>query len=138
MKWEREFNYSAINNFGAQFAKGEYFLFLNNDTEIISKDLFEEMLGYAQRPEVGIVGVRLLYQDNTIQHAGLSSDLAESRGHTFIGLHEAESSYFHRAMCAQDYSAVTAACMMTRASCFVSLVDLPRSLRSHLTTSITV
>ena len=118
VKWEREFNYSAINNFGAQFAKGEYFLFLNNDTEIISKDLFEEMLGYAQRPEVGIVGVRLLYQDNTIQHAGVVIGFGGIAGHTFIGLHEAESSYFHRAMCAQDYSAVTAACMMTRASLF--------------------
>ena len=121
VKWEREFNYSAINNFGAQFAKGEYFLFLNNDTEIISKDLFEEMLGYAQRPEVGIVGVRLLYQDNTIQHAGVVIGFGGIAGHTFIGLHEAESSYFHRAMCAQDYSAVTAACMMTRASLFREL-----------------
>lgn len=101
--------------------KGEYFLFLNNDTEIISKDLFEEMLGYAQRPEVGIVGVRLLYQDNTIQHAGVVIGFGGIAGHTFIGLHEAESSYFHRAMCAQDYSAVTAACMMTRASLFREL-----------------
>ncbi len=116
--WEREFNYSAINNFGAQFAKGEYLLFLNNDTEIIAPGLFEEMLGFCQRPEVGAVGARLLYQDDTIQHAGVVVGFGGIAGHTFIGLHEAENSYFHRAMCAQDYSAVTAACMMTKAAVF--------------------
>ncbi len=116
--WEREFNYSAINNFGAGYAKGEYLLFLNNDTEIIAKGLFEEMLGFCQRPDVGAVGARLLYQDDTIQHAGVVVGFGGIAGHTFIGLHEAENSYFHRAMCAQDYSAVTAACMMTRASVF--------------------
>lgn len=118
VRWEREFNYSAINNFGAQFAKGEYLLFLNNDTEIIEPRMFEEMLGYCQREEVGIVGARLLYQDDTIQHAGVVIGFGGIAGHTFIGLHEAENSYFHRAMCAQDYSAVTAACMMTKASVF--------------------
>jgi len=116
--WEREFNYSAINNFGARFAKGEYFLFLNNDTEIIAPNLFEEMLGFCQRKEVGAVGARLLYQDDTIQHAGVVVGFGGIAGHTFIGLHEAENSYFHRAMCAQDYSAVTAACMMTKAEVF--------------------
>ncbi|MDO4267735.1 MAG: glycosyltransferase family 2 protein [Eubacteriales bacterium] len=118
VRWEREFNYSAINNFGAGFAKGEYLLFLNNDTEIISPRLFEEMLGFCQRPDVGIVGARLLYQDDTIQHAGVVVGFGGIAGHTFIGLHQAENSYFHRAMCAQDYSAVTAACMMTKASVF--------------------
>jgi len=116
--WEREFNYSAINNFGATFAKGEYLLFLNNDTEIIEPRLFEEMLGFCQRRDVGIVGARLLYQDDTIQHAGVVIGFGGIAGHTFIGLHEAENSYFHRAMCAQDYSAVTAACMMTKAEVF--------------------
>ncbi len=116
--WEREFNYSAINNFGATFARGEYLLFLNNDTEIIEPRLFEEMLGFCQRRDVGIVGARLLYQDDTIQHAGVVIGFGGIAGHTFIGLHEAENSYFHRAMCAQDYSAVTAACMMTKAEVF--------------------
>lgn len=116
--WEREFNYSAINNFGATFAKGEYLLFLNNDTEIIEPRLIEEMLGFCQREDVGIAGARLLYQDDTIQHAGVVVGFGGIAGHTFIGLHEAENSYFHRAMCAQDYSAVTAACMMTKASVF--------------------
>lgn len=116
--WEREFNYSAINNFGAQYANGEYLLFLNNDTEIIEPSMIEEMLGFCQREDVGITGARLLYQDDTIQHAGVVVGFGGIAGHTFIGLHEAENSYFHRAMCAQDYSAVTAACMMTKASVF--------------------
>lgn len=116
--WEREFNYSAINNYGAQFAKGEYLLFLNNDTEIIEPSCIEEMIGYCQREDVGIVGARLLYQDDTIQHAGVVVGFGGIAGHTFIGLHKAENSYFHRAMCAQDYSAVTAACMMTKHSVF--------------------
>ena len=119
--WEREFNYSAINNFGASFAKGEYLLFLNNDTEIIEPRMFEEMIGFLQREEVGAVGARLLYQDDTIQHAGVVVGFGGIAGHTFIGLHEAENSYFHRAMCAQDYSAVTAACMMTKASVFANV-----------------
>ena len=116
--WKREFNYSAINNFGAGFATGEYLLFLNNDTEIIAPAMFEEMLGFCQREDVGSVGARLLYQDDTIQHAGVVVGFGGIAGHTFIGLHEAENSYFHRAMCAQNYSAVTAACMMTKTSVF--------------------
>ncbi|MCC8060475.1 MAG: glycosyltransferase family 2 protein [Clostridiales bacterium] len=116
--WEREFNYSAINNFGATFAHGKYLLFLNNDTELIEPRLFEEMLGFCQRDDVGVVGARLLYQDDTIQHAGVVIGFGGIAGGTFIGLHKAENSYFHRAMCAQDYSAVTAACMMTKADLF--------------------
>ena len=116
--WKEGFNYSAINNFGASFAKGEYFLLLNNDTELIEPDSIREMLGFCQREDVGIVGARLLYGDDTIQHAGVVVGFGGIAGHTFIGLHKAENSYFHRAMCAQDYSAVTAACMMTKASVF--------------------
>ena len=116
--WTREFNYSAINNFGVQAAKGEYLLFLNNDTELIAENFVEEMLGFCQREDVGAVGARLLYQDDTIQHAGVVIGFGGVAGHTFIGLHKAENSYFHRAMCAQDYSAVTAACMMSKKSVF--------------------
>ena len=116
--WEREFNYAAINNYGVSFAKGEYLLFLNNDTELIAKDFIEEMLGLCQREDVGAVGARLLYQDDTIQHAGVVVGFGGIAGHTFIGLHQAENSYFHRAMSTQDYSAVTAACMMSKKSLF--------------------
>lgn len=116
--WEKGFNFSAINNFGVTFAHGEYLLFLNNDVEVIGPDLIGEMLGYAMREDVGAVGARLLYQDDTIQHAGVVIGFGGIAGHTFIGLHRAENSYFHRAMCAQDYSAVTAACMMSKRSLF--------------------
>ena len=116
--WEKEFNYSAINNFGVTFAKGEYLLFLNNDTELINPESIEEMLGYCQREDVGITGVRLLYSDDTIQHAGVVVGFGGIAGHTFIGLHKAESSYFNQAMCARNYSAVTAACMMSKRSLF--------------------
>lgn len=116
--WEREFNYSAINNFGVSFAKGEYLLFLNNDTELINPESIHEMLGFCQREDVGITGVRLLYSDDTIQHAGVVVGFGGIAGHTFIGLHKAESSYFNQAMCARNYSAVTAACMMSKRSLF--------------------
>lgn len=116
--WEKEFNYSAINNFGVTFAKGEYLLFLNNDTEMINPDSLREMLGFCQRSEVGIVGARLLYSDDTIQHAGVVIGFGGIAGHTFIGLHKAENSYFNQAMCARDYSAVTAACLMSKKSLF--------------------
>lgn len=118
VKWEREFNYAAINNFGVTHAAGEYLLFLNNDTELIAENFIEEMLGYCQRDDVGICGARLLYQDDTIQHAGVVVGFGGIAGHTFIGLHKAENSYFHRAMSAQDYSAVTAACLMSKKSVF--------------------
>ena len=116
--WEKEFNYSAINNFGAAFAKGEYLLFLNNDTEIINPESIQELLGFCRREDVGAVGARLLYSDDTIQHAGVVVGFGGIAGHTFIGLHKAESSYFNQAMCARDYSAVTAACMMSKKSLF--------------------
>ena len=118
VRWEREFNYSAINNFGVKYAKGSYLLFMNNDIELIAENFVEEMLGFCQREEVGAVGARLLYEDDTIQHAGVVVGFGGIAGHTFIGLHKAENSYFHRAMCAQDYSAVTAACMMSKKSVF--------------------
>jgi len=116
--WEREFNYAAINNFGVEHASGEYLLFINNDTEVIEKKLFEELLGYGMRDDVGIVGTRLLYSDDTIQHAGVVIGFGGIAGHTFIGLAKGESSYFNRALCAQNYSAVTAACMLSKKSLF--------------------
>ncbi len=69
--WDGPFNFSAINNFGAKYARGEYFLLLNNDTEIINPDCLEELLGYCMRSDVGGVGARLYYEDDTIQHAGV-------------------------------------------------------------------
>lgn len=112
IKWEKGFNFSAINNYAAKSANGEYLLFLNNDIEVRSSDWIDGMLGNAQRKDVGIVGCRLLYPDNTIQHAGVIIGIGGIAGHAFTNLPAARSGYMHRASTQVDYSAVTAACMM--------------------------
>ena len=94
---------------------------MNNDVELINPDTLREMLGYAQRPDVGIVGCRLLYEDDTIQHAGVVIGFGGIAGHCFIGLHEVQNSYFHRALTTQDYSAVTAACLLTKKELFLKV-----------------
>ena len=127
--WEDEFNYSAINNFGVRHAKGEYLLFLNNDTAVINSTWMEEMLGYCQREDVGVVGARLYYPDDTIQHAGVVVGFGGVAGHTFIGQGRYEFGYFARAMCTQDYSAVTAACMMTKRVLFDQVGGLDEALK---------
>ena len=119
--YEGGFNFSKINNFGVRYAKGEYLLFMNNDVELINSDTIRELLGYGQREDVGAVGCRLLYEDDTIQHAGVVIGFGGIAGHTFIGLHEVQNSYFHRALTAQDYSAVTAACLLTKKELFRSV-----------------
>lgn len=116
--YEGGFNYSAINNFGAKYASGEYLFLLNNDTEWISEDVTGELLGYAQRPDVGAVGARLYYGDDTIQHAGVIVGWGGIAGHAFVNQNRGETGYQHRIICAQDMSAVTAACMMVRKSVF--------------------
>lgn len=115
---EKEFNYSKINNFGAKYAKGEYLLLLNNDTQMIENTCLEELLGFAMREDVGAVGARLFYEDNTIQHAGVVIGFGGIAGHAFINQRKEEYGYFARAICQQDYSAVTAACMMTKTEIF--------------------
>lgn len=116
--WEEGFNYSAINNFGFQHARGEYIILLNNDIEIINPQWIEEMLGNCQRPEVGIVGAKLYYPDDTIQHAGIVLGIGEGlaaggiAGAMFVGMKRSRSGYMHKASIQLNYSAVTAACMM--------------------------
>lgn len=110
--WEGEFNYSAINNFGAREAKGEYLLLLNNDTELITPDLFESMLGYCMRPDVGAVGAKLFYGDDTIQHAGLLIGVMKGCHHVFLHYPRKEPGYMARAILSQDMSGVTGACLM--------------------------
>ena len=112
LRWEKGFNYSALNNFGAREARGEYLLLLNNDTEVISPDWMQEMLMYAQRADVGAVGAKLYYPDHTIQHAGIGVGIMHLAGHYhrhFAGDHPG---YMGRLIYAQNMSAVTAACMM--------------------------
>lgn len=122
VEWkEKGFNYSAINNFGAGFAKGEYLLLLNNDIEFIGTETLRELAGFAIRPDVGAVGARLYFADGAIQHAGVVIGFGGIAGHTFVNQRREELGYFARAMCQQDYSAVTAACMLTRTADFHSV-----------------
>ena len=114
VKYNGEFNYSKINNFGVQYATGGYYLFMNNDVELIEPDSLQELMGYAQREDVGAVGCRLLYEDDTIQHAGVIIGLEGIAGHAFVGQQSHGGTYFNRAMVTQDLSAVTAAVMLVR------------------------
>ena len=114
------FNFSALNNFGAAHATGDYILLLNNDTEVIRINWLEEMLMYAQRPDVGAVGAKLYYPDRTIQHAGVVLGLGAHRtaGHTHYKQHRENLGYMGRLCYAQNVSAVTAACLMVKKSLF--------------------
>ncbi len=112
------FNYSAINNFAARQARGEHLLFLNNDTEIIAPEWLEAMLEHSQRPEVGVVGAKLLYPDHRIQHAGVIIGMGGVAGHAHLFLPGDHPGYFARAQLIQDLSAVTFACAMTRLDVF--------------------
>lgn len=115
--WPAEFNFSKLMNFGAEKARGDYFLLLNNDTEVITPSWIEEMLGICIREDVGVVGARLFYIDDTIQHAGVTvTGLAA--GHLCTDLPRGNWGYYDLCDRNQDLSAVTAACMMTKRSVF--------------------
>ncbi|MGI6062857.1 glycosyltransferase [Blautia sp.] len=118
LRWKKEFNYSAINNYGVSHARGEYLIFLNNDVKIITPGWIKEMLGVCQRPEVGAVGVKLIYPDNTIQHAGCVIGIGGIAGHMFVDMPANRTGYLHKASILQDMSAVTAACMMMKRTAF--------------------
>lgn len=126
--YDGNFNYSLINNFGVQYAKGEYLLLLNNDTSLINPDCLEEMLGYCMRDDVGIVGARLYYEDDSIQHAGVVIGFGGIAGHCFVMHPKGATGYCHRIICAQDYSAVTAACMMVDRKAFDAVNGLSDDL----------
>ena len=118
LRWKKEFNYSAINNYGVRHAKGDYLLFLNNDVTVITEGWLSEMLGMCQRKEVGAVGVKLIYPDNTIQHAGCVIGIGGIAGHMFVDMPANRTGYLHKASIIQDMSAVTAACMMMKKEAF--------------------
>ncbi|MGL4774337.1 MAG: glycosyltransferase family 2 protein, partial [Clostridium sp.] len=112
--WDSGFNYSAINNFAVKQSSGEYIILLNNDIEIISNKWIEEMLMHAQRKDVGIVGAKLYYEDDTIQHAGVILGIGGVAGHSHKYFHRAEDGHVGRLKVIQNLSAVTAACLMVR------------------------
>ncbi len=127
--WDKEFNYSAINNYGVKYARGEYILLLNNDTSIINTDCLRQMLGYCQREDVGIVGARLYYEDGAIQHAGVVIGYGGIAGHAFVGHYEEDNLYMSRTKVACDYSAVTAACLMTKKTIFEQVGGLDETFK---------
>ena len=112
------FNFSKINNFAVKYAKGEYLLFLNNDIKAITPDFIEEMLGICMQNRVGIVGAKLIYPDHRIQHAGVVVGIGGIAGHINKLIDQNEVGYYARASVINNYSAVTAACMMVKKSLF--------------------
>ena len=120
LTYEGEFNYSRINNFAVKEAEGEYILLLNNDTQVITVNWMEELLMYAQRPDVGAVGGKLYYADKTIQHAGVVIGLGAHRtaGHVHYGQKRENLGYMGRLCYAQDMTAVTGACLMVKKAAY--------------------
>ncbi len=113
LRYDRPFNYSAINNFAAREARGEMLCLLNNDTEVISPDWLEEMAGHLVQPGVGVVGAKLLFPDGRVQHAG---DAVGPRGcadHMHFRIDRSAPGYCGRAALAHEVSAVTGACLLT-------------------------
>ena len=129
LTWEKEFNYSAINNFAAKEAKGEYLLFLNNDVEILTLDWMEEMLQNCQQENVAAVGAKLYYPDDTIQHAGVVLGLGGIAGHIMCRASKEDPGYFGRMISVQEISAVTAACMMVKKSDFDAVGGLDETFQ---------
>ena len=111
------FNFSAINNYAARVAKGEYLVFLNNDVEV-SEGWLEELLSVCMRPDVGAAGAKLVYPDGRIQSAGIVVGIGGTAGSLFAGMNSAFSGYLHKASLMQDLSAVTAALMIVKRSVF--------------------
>jgi GT2 family glycosyltransferase len=123
------FNYSAINNYGFAESHGDYILLLNNDVEVITPNLIESLLGYCMRPEVGIVGARLLFDDDTVQHAGVLVGAGGLADHVFKGDKDDAPGYMNRSLCTQDLSAVTAACLMVKRSVYEEVGGLDETFQ---------
>ena len=115
------FNFSAINNYAVAQAKGEYLLFLNNDTEVINSDWLEGMVEQAQRESIGAVGAFLLYPDDTIQHAGVVLGIGGIGGHSHKHFPATHTGYFNQVLLTSNYSAVTGACLMCRREVFEAI-----------------
>lgn len=131
LKYEKSFNFSAINNFAVRNSNCEYLLFLNNDTEVKSTEWLSAMLEQAQRKEVGAVGCKLIYPNNTIQHAGIIIGIIGNPpvgGHAHRYFPASSPGYFGRIQCIQNVSAVTAACMMLRKDVFKEIGGFDENL----------
>ncbi len=118
ISYEAPFNYSAINNYAVSKADGDLICFMNNDTEVIHGDWLTELVRQTLREEVGIVGAKLFFPDNTVQHAGVIVGKNGVAGHALAGSERNDPGLFGRAMVTREVSAVTAACLMTRRTVF--------------------
>lgn len=117
-RYEGPFNWSALNNYGATKARGDVLCFLNNDVLVFDPTWLEELVSQAVRPKVGAVGAKLLYENGTVQHAGIVLGIGGYAGHAFQGLLPTDAGYLGRAGCAQEVSAVTGACLVSRKTAF--------------------
>jgi len=124
----RPFNYSILNNTAARRARGDLLCLLNNDTEVLSRDWLQQMASLAIRPEIGAVGARLWYPNDTLQHGGVIVGLRGVAGHAFTGLPKGHAGYFNRALAPQSFTALTAACLMVRKSIFDEMGGLDEAL----------
>jgi len=124
IRYDAPFNFSAINNFGAREARGEVLGLINNDIEVIDPGWLSEMVSHAIRPEIGAVGCKLVYPDDTIQHAGVILGLFGVAGHVFKQLPRDAPGYFARAQLTQNLSACTAACLVLRKSVYEEVCGL--------------
>jgi GT2 family glycosyltransferase/glycosyltransferase involved in cell wall biosynthesis len=117
-----KFNFAAINNRAAEQVETDYLLFLNNDTQVISPDWLSQMIGYAQIEGVGAVGARLLFPDGRVQHAGVIHGMHHGlAGHAFKLINKDDGGYLSYAKVTRNYSAVTAACLLTPRQLFLEL-----------------
>ena len=126
--YDAPFNFSSMNNFAAQKAAGEYLLFLNNDTSVITPGWMEEMLSICQQPQVAIVGAKLFYPDHTIQHAGVIVGMGGIAGHLYCTGDGNDTGYMGKLISVQELSAVTAACMMMKRTSFEKVGGYDESL----------
>lgn len=117
LRYNKPFNFAAINNMAAREARGEVLALLNNDVEVITRDWLSEMVGHALRPDVGAVGAKLYYHDGRIQHAGIVLGLGWVAGHLYRGVFEPDGG-MSRTVTVRTVSAVTGACMVLRSSVF--------------------
>ena len=118
LKYPAPFNYSAINNFGVEHAKGSILGLINNDIEVISPDWLTYMVGHAEREDVGCVGAKLLYSDTRIQHAGVVLGYGGGAGHAHKNFPRFHKGYLNRIAATNNYSAVTAACLLVKRTHF--------------------
>lgn len=129
---DSEFNYSYLNNEAVKKAKGEYILLLNNDTEVKDADFLDKMVGYGMQQHVGCVGIKLLYKDKKVQHAGVVLGYGGVAGHIFVPYSYNDVGLFGRLAMPYNYTAVTGACLLIKKSIFKEVGGFDENLKVAL------